>query len=193
MDNDTSSEHSSSDAKRLRNAWESEEDEALRRIVAKKGAKDWIEVAKHVPGRSHVQCRQRWDGVLRPGLTKGKWTKQEDGFLTAAVKTYLDAKEVVDWSKVSRCVTARTAKQCRERWHFHLDPSIVTGPWTMQEDFLLVELHREHGNRWAFIAKSFPGRTEYTVRSRIRGIQRANKRAWKVMSSALPTMFETTK
>ncbi len=62
-----------------------------------------------------VQCRQRWQKVLRPGLNKGKWTKEEDKHLVDAV-----AKNLSSWGKVAELVPGRTSKQCRERWCHHV-------------------------------------------------------------------------
>jgi myb proto-oncogene protein len=36
---------------------------------------------------------------------------------------------------------ARTGKQCRERWHNHLDPSIKKSVWTREEDKILIDAH----------------------------------------------------
>ena len=38
-----------------------------------------------MPGRSDVQCLQRWRKVLAPGLKKGRWTAEEDEALRARV------------------------------------------------------------------------------------------------------------
>lgn len=60
----------------------------------------------------------------------------------------------------------RSAKQVRERWNGHLNPSINKGPWTREEDVLVAVKQREFGNKWAEIAKFFPGRTDTMVKNR---------------------------
>jgi hypothetical protein len=44
--------------------WTPEEDAALRDAVALHKGRNWKQVALHVPGRTSVQCLQRWKHVL---------------------------------------------------------------------------------------------------------------------------------
>lgn len=57
------------------------------------------------------------------------------------------------WVLVASFLPNRTGKQIRERWHNQLDPHIMKGPWTEDEDMLIMEAQKIHGNRWAEIAK----------------------------------------
>ena len=59
----------------------------------------------------------------------------------------------------------RAGKQCRERWHNHLQPDIKRGPWTEDEERALIAAHEKLGNRWADIAAEIPGRTENAVKN----------------------------
>jgi myb proto-oncogene protein len=56
------------------------------------------------------------------------------------------------------CFKNRSGKQCRERWHNHLDPSINKDYWTEKEENVLFMKHMEYGNKWSDIAKFLPGR-----------------------------------
>jgi len=83
-----------------------------------------------------------------------------------------------NWGEVASRIPGRTAKQCRERWCYNLDPYIKKGEWTPEEDAVLVEAQSRLGNRWARIAQLLPGRTENAVKTRIKSINRAKARAW---------------
>lgn len=50
-------------------------------------------------------------------------------------------------------IKRRSAKQCRERWHNHLDPNINKDPITIAEERKIFEYYKIHGNKWAQIAK----------------------------------------
>lgn len=62
------------------------------------------------------------------------------------------------WTLIAKHLNGRIGKQCRERWHNHLDPAINKSPWTEEEDLLLTQAHQQYGNQWAKIAKLLPGR-----------------------------------
>ena len=65
-----------------------------------------------------------------------------------------------DWTKVARSFPDRIGKQCRERWHHHLNPDVIKKKWTIEEDLHIVKLFQKYGSRWSEIAKQVPGRTD---------------------------------
>ncbi|XP_038976184.1 transcription factor MYB3R-5-like [Phoenix dactylifera] len=58
----------------------------------------------------------------------------------------------------SELFPGRTDLQCRSRWKRVLNPELIKGTWTKEEDDLIIQLVEKHGCKWSVIAKSLPGR-----------------------------------
>uniref|UniRef100_A0A7N0TA83 Uncharacterized protein n=1 Tax=Kalanchoe fedtschenkoi TaxID=63787 RepID=A0A7N0TA83_KALFE len=141
--------------------WTAEEDEILSKAVQRFKGKNWKKIAECFKDRTDVQCLHRWQKVLNPELIKGPWSKQEDEVIVQLVNQY-GAKK---WSTIAQHLPGRIGKQCRERWHNHLNPTINRDAWTQKEELALIQAHQIYGNKWAELTKFLPGRTDNAIKN----------------------------
>ncbi|TYJ25136.1 hypothetical protein E1A91_A07G028400v1 [Gossypium mustelinum] len=95
--------------------------------------------------------------------TKGQWTPEEDEILRKAVQQFKGK----NWKKIAECFKDRTDVQCLHRWQKVLNPELVKGPWSKEEDELIIELVNKFGpKKWSTIAQHLPGRIGKQCRER---------------------------
>ncbi|OHT17038.1 Myb-like DNA-binding domain containing protein [Tritrichomonas foetus] len=87
------------------------EDARLRELVEKYGDMNWAFVASQMPNRSVRQCRERWQNNLAAGVSKKKWTKEEDELLNAKYSEFGPR-----WKFFESFFPGRTSYNIRNRW-----------------------------------------------------------------------------
>ena len=148
----------------------------LETLVAEDGVGDWEKKAQALgTGRTAKSLANKWSRRSQaakpspprsyqhqqPAYRKVAWSPSEDDLLREAVKTFRPtAQGRQDILFSAAMVPGRSAKQCRERWRNHVDPSISREPWSEEENALLLRLYEERYGKWCDISPAFPGRPD---------------------------------
>jgi hypothetical protein len=90
------------------------------------------------------------------------WTSEEDAVLLDLV-----AKHGKQWGLIASQIPQRTASQVAARWEKCLDPNLHKGPFTPDEDQLIVNFVAQKGPRsWPQIISLLPNRSSKQCRER---------------------------
>ena len=76
-----------------------------------------------MPNRDNTQCMQRYQKVLKAGIRKGNWSKEEDQMLLDCVRRFGED----DWDTVAKHIPGRINSKCRERYMNYIGPNVRKG------------------------------------------------------------------
>ena len=130
-----------------RRAWTPSEDRMLEAAIRKIGK---FVVSNHKNSCSQVELLQPRIHMKHP-----------------IMNLLCDASGPSQWAAVAEHVPNRDHVQCMQRWRHSLDPELAKGPWTKEQDAVLLRLKRQHaGYTWAQLAALVPERSAKQCRER---------------------------
>ncbi|KFW91422.1 snRNA-activating protein complex subunit 4, partial [Phalacrocorax carbo] len=146
--------------------WTEEEIERLKTIAAKHGYLDWQTIAQELgTNRTPFQCLQKYQ-VYNKDLKRKEWTKDEDQMLLELVQE-MRVGSHIPYKKIAYYMEGRDSAQLIYRWTKSVDPSLKKGPWTPEEDAMLLAAVKKYGERdWYKIRTEVPGRSDAQCRDR---------------------------
>ncbi|XP_068270255.1 snRNA-activating protein complex subunit 4 [Nyctibius grandis] len=146
--------------------WTEEEIERLKKIAAKHGYLDWQTIAQELgTNRTPFQCLQKYQ-VYNKDLKRKEWTKGEDQMLLELVQE-MRVGSHIPYKKIAYYMEGRDSAQLIYRWTKSVDPSLKKGPWTLEEDAMLLAAVKKYGERdWYKIRTEVPGRSDAQCRDR---------------------------
>ncbi|CAG9321063.1 unnamed protein product [Blepharisma stoltei] len=123
------------------------------------------------------------------------WNQMEDSAIQNLVEEFGEKNWILISEKLAEKygITDRTGKQCRERWHNHINPKLKKGAWSKEEERILFRQQMLYGNRWSEIGKHLPGRSDNSIKNQFYSAIRKNLRKYNRNKPAAEQIYGSVK
>ncbi|TSM86001.1 snRNA-activating protein complex subunit 4 [Bagarius yarrelli] len=127
----------------------------------------WEQIAESLgTNRTAFMCFQTYQRYISKRFKKREWNNEEDQLLRELVEK-MRIGNFIPYTQISYFMEGRDNSQLIYRWTCVLDPSLKKGPWTKEEDELLLKAVKKYGcKEWWKIKLEVPGRTDNACRDR---------------------------
>ncbi|KAL2863913.1 putative MYB family conidiophore development protein FlbD [Aspergillus lucknowensis] len=117
---------------------------------------------------------------MAPTHRRGPWVPEEDQLLLQLVRE----QGPNNWVRISQHMHYRSPKQCRERFHQNLKPSLNREPISAEEGLMIERMVTEMGKCWAEIARRLGNRSDNAVKNWWNGSMNRKRRGLHSASSS---------
>jgi hypothetical protein len=109
---------------------------------------------------SHPTRNRAPNSVKKPTTS---WCNEDDALLFSLAGPGFDG----NWVRITPHFPAKTAQQIADRWNKVLNPDLVKGSWTIEEDDAIMRWVATHGPKsWTSLAQTLQGRLGKQCRER---------------------------
>lgn len=113
------------------------------------------QLSSHAPTRARTRVSSK--------TSQTSWTEAEDNLLSKL----MDEEPSIPPDVLAMSFPDKTQQQVLDRWNKVLNPELIKGSWTSEEDEIITKWVQEHGPRnWSSLAATLPGRLGKQCRER---------------------------